>query len=198
LARERGLRITAETCPHYLAITAEEIPDGATEFKCAPPIRDRVNRDALWDALGRGHLDMIVSDHSPCPPAMKRRDSGDWFAAWGGIASLQLGASVIWSEMQARGLAVGCLARWMSEAPARLAGLEGKKGRIAAGYDADLVVWDPDGEWAVEPEMLLDRHRITPYVGRRLHGVVEATYVRGELAYDRRGGPVATPPGRLL
>jgi allantoinase len=198
LARERRLRITAETCPHYLAIDAEEIPDGATEFKCAPPIRDRANRVALWDGLVRGHLDMIVSDHSPCPPAMKQRDSGDWFAAWGGIASLQLGSSVVWSEMQARGLPVACLVRWMSETPARLAGLERRKGRIAASYDADLVIWNPDAECVVEPGMLLHRHRITPYMGRRLAGVVEATYVRGELTYDRRSGPVATPPGRLL
>jgi allantoinase len=194
-ARERGLPITAETCPHYLAIAAEEIPDGATEFKCAPPIRDRANRDALWAALVRGDLDMIVTDHSPCPPAMKQ---GDFFTAWGGIASIQLGASVVWSEMRERGVHVSCLARWMSEVPARLAGLEGRKGRIAAGYDADLVLWDPDSEQVVEPAVLLHRHRITPYVGRRLPGVVEATYVRGELAYDRRGGPVATPPGRLV
>jgi allantoinase len=194
-ARERGLPMTAETCPHYLAIAAEEIPDGATEFKCAPPIRDRANRDALWDALVRGDLDMIVSDHSPCPPAMKR---GDFFTGWGGIASLQLGASVVWSGMRERGVRVSCLARWMSEAPARLVGLHDRKGRIAPGYDADLVLWDPDGEQVVEPAMLLHRHRITPYMGRRLPGVVEATYVRGELAYDRRSGPVATPPGRLL
>jgi allantoinase len=197
-ARQRGLRMTAETCPHYLAISAEEISDGATEFKCAPPIRDRANRDALWEALVRGDLDMIVSDHSPCPPSMKQRESGDFFAAWGGIASLQLGASVVWSEMRARALPIGCLVRWMSDAPARLVGLEGRKGRIAPGYDADLVLWDPDGEQVVAPETLLHRHPVTPYLGRRLPGVVEATYVRGQLAYDRRAGPVATPPGRLL
>jgi allantoinase len=197
-ARVRGLPVTAETCPHYLAIDAEQIPDGATEFKCAPPIRDRANRDALWDALVRGDLDMIVSDHSPCPPSMKQRESGDFFAAWGGIASLQLASSVVWSETCERGLPVGCFVRWTSEAPARFAGLEARKGRIAPGHDADLVLWDPDVEQVVEPGMLLHRHRITPYLGRRLNGVVEATYVRGELAYDRRGGPVATPPGRLL
>jgi allantoinase len=194
-ARERGLPITAETCPHYLAIAAEEIPNGATEFKCAPPIRDRANCDALWEALVRGDLDMIVTDHSPCPPGMKR---GDFFTGWGGIASLQLGASVVWSGMRERGVRVSCLVRWMSEAPARLVGLHDRKGRIAPGYDADLVLWDPDGEQVVEPAMLLHRHRITPYMGRRLPGVVEATYVRGELAYDRRSGPVAIPPGRLL
>jgi allantoinase len=197
-ARERGLRMTAETCPHYLAIDAEEIPDGATEFKCAPPIRDRANREALWAALVRGDLDMIVSDHSPCPPSMKQRETGNCFTAWGGIASLQLGAAVVWNEMRERGLPVRCLVRWMSEAPARLVGLEGRKGRIAPGYDADLVLWDPDAEQIVEPRMLLHRHPITPYLGRRLAGVVEATYVRGELAYDRRAGAVPKPPGELI
>ncbi|MFN2563417.1 MAG: allantoinase AllB [Gemmatimonadaceae bacterium] len=197
-ARDRGLPMSAETCPHYLAINAEEIPDGATEFKCAPPIRDRGNRAALWDALVRGDLDMVVSDHSPCPPPMKRRESGDFFAAWGGIASLQLGASVVWREMRERGLPIGCLARWMGEAPARLAGLEGRKGRIAPGFDADLVLWDPDAERIVESNVLLHRHKITPYLGWRLPGVVEATYVRGELAYDRRDGPASIPPGRLV
>jgi allantoinase len=197
-ARARGLRITAETCPHYLAIEAEQIADGATEFKCAPPIRDRANCNALWTALVRGDLDMIVSDHSPCPPSMKQREGGNWFATWGGIASLQLGASVVWTEMRQRDIEVGRLTRWMAEAPAALAGLDGKKGRIAPGYDADLVLWNPNAEFIVEPRMLLHRHSITPYAGRRLAGVVEATYVRGELAYERRSGPVPKPVGRLL
>jgi allantoinase len=197
-ARERGLRMSAETCPHYLAIDAAEIADGATEFKCAPPIRDRANRDALWEALVRGDLDMIVSDHSPCPPSLKRRESGDFFAAWGGIASLQLGASVVWNEMRQRQLPIGCLVRWMSEGPARLVGLDAIKGRIAPGYDADVVLWDPDAEQAVDPDALLCRHPITPYAGRRLPGLVEATYVRGELAYDRQTGPSSRPRGRLI
>jgi allantoinase len=197
-ARERGLRMSAETCPHYLAIDAEEIADGATEFKCAPPIRDRANREALWDALVSGDLDMIVSDHSPCPPSLKRRESGDFLAAWGGISSVQLGASVVWSEMLRRSLPIGCLVRWMSEAPARLVGLDGIKGRIAPGYDADIVLWDPEAEQVVGADMLLCKHPITPYAGRRLHGVVHATYLRGELAYDRRNGPSAQPRGKLL
>ena len=197
-ARERRLPVTAETCPHYLTLNAEVIPNGATEFKCAPPIRDRANRDALWEALVRRDLDMIVSDHSPCPPAMKERKTGDFFAAWGGIASLQLGASVIWREMRERGLPIACLVRWMSEAPARLVGIDRRKGHIAPGCDADLVLWDPDAEQVIAEDMLLHRHAVTPYLGRRLPGVVEATYVRGELAYQRLAGPVATPPGRLL
>ena len=197
-ARAGGVPLTAETCPHYLALDASGIEDGATEFKCAPPIRDRTNRDALWEALVRGDLDMIVSDHSPCPPSLKRGGSGDFLAAWGGIASLQLGPSVVWSEMQQRGLPIGCLVRWMSEAPARLVGLDQIKGRIAPGYDADLVLWDPDGQQTVDPGMLHCRHPITPYAGRQLTGVVEATYVRGQLAYDRRSGPATRPVGRLL
>jgi allantoinase len=197
-ARERGLPVTAETCPHYLAIDATEIADGATEFKCAPPIRDREHREALWGALVRGDLQMIVSDHSPCPPAMKRRDTGDFFAAWGGIASLQLGASIVWTEMRGRGFGIECLARWMSEEPAKLAGLAGRKGKIAEGYDADLLLWDPDAEQVVHPGALFHRHRVTPYLARRLRGIVEATYVRGQLAYDRRSGPAARPVGGLL
>ena len=197
-ARAHGLALTAETCPHYLALDAAEVPDGATQFKCAPPIRARADRDALWGALAEGALEMIVSDHSPCPPAMKGREAGDFFAAWGGIASLQLGLSVVWTEMRARGFPIEDLARWMSEGPARLVELGERKGRIAAGCDADLVLLDPDAERVVDPAALLHRHPVTPYAGRRLAGGVEATYLRGELAYDRRVGPAAAPGGRLL
>ena len=197
-ARARGVDITAEACPHYLHFDAARVPNGATEYKCAPPIRDAANRDALWAALESGRLDMIVSDHSPCPPILKRRDVGDFFVAWGGIASLQLGASVVWTSMRARGLGLERLVEWMSAAPARLAGLGDAKGRIAPGFDADLVVFDPDGEVTVTADMLLHRHAVTPYLGARLRGTVEATYVRGALAYDRRHGPVPTPTGTLL
>jgi allantoinase len=197
-ARERGVRVTAETCPHYLFFDADRIPNGATEFKCAPPIRNSRERDGLWRALDEGALDMIVSDHSPCPPILKRKDAGDFFVAWGGIASLQLGPSAIWTLMHQRGFAIARLAEWMSSAPARLAGLDRVKGRIASGYDADLVLFDPDREWTVEADALLHRHHLTPYLGERLRGSVQATYVRGTLAYDRRNGPASTPPGRLL
>ena len=197
-ARARGVQVSAETCPHYLHFDASQIPDGATEFKCAPPIRDAAHREALWGALESRHLDMIVSDHSPCPPILKRRDVGDFFVAWGGIASLQLGVSVVWTSMRERGLNLERLVEWMSAAPARLARLGERKGRIAAGYDADLVVFDPDAELTVTADMLLHRHPVTPYLGARLRGTVEATYVRGALAYDRRHGPALTPVGRLL
>ena len=197
-ARARGVRISAETCPHYLWFDAEEIPDGATEYKCAPPIRGGADRDGLWSALSSGALQMIVSDHSPCPPILKRRDVGDFFVAWGGIASLQLGCAVVWTAMRERGFPVERLVEWMSAAPAALAGLERRKGAIAAGYDADLVLFDPDGTLEVREDMLLHRHAVTPYLGAALRGTVEATYVRGVLAYDRRTGPARTPPGELL
>jgi allantoinase len=197
-ARGRGARISAETCPHYLYFAAEEIPRGATEFKCAPPIRDAAHRDGLWAALESGQLDMIVSDHSPCPPILKRRDVGDFFVAWGGIASLQLGASVVWTSMRERGVGIERLVDWMSAAPARLVGLGARKGCIAPGFDADLAVFDPDAQRTVQADALLHRHPVTPYLGARLRGAVQATYVRGTLAFDRLAGPASTPPGQLL
>jgi allantoinase len=197
-ARSRGLPLTAETCPHYLTFHADEVRDGATEFKCAPPIRDSANRDPLWEGLMDGTLDAVVSDHSPCPPAMKKRATGDFFEAWGGIASLQLGLSATWSGMRERGIPVERIARWMSEAPARLVRLDDRKGRIAPGFDADFVLFDPDAVWVVNPPELLHRHPVTPYAGRRLTGRVEATYLRGMLAYDRVEGPIPVPQGRLL
>jgi allantoinase len=141
---------------------------------------------------------MVVSDHSPCPPILKRRDVGDFFVAWGGIASLQLGSSVVWTAMRERGLRIESLVEWMSAAPAALAGLDARKGAIAPGYDADLVLFDPDGVFDVRAGMLLHRHPVTPYLGASLRGTVEATYVRGVRAYDRRTGPEDIPPGELL
>jgi allantoinase len=197
-ARARGVAISGETCPHYLWFDSADVPNGATEYKCAPPIRDRDERDGLWAALENGELTMIVSDHSPCPPILKRRDAGDFFVAWGGIASLQLSPSVVWTAMRERGLPIERLVQWMSAAPARLAGLDGRKGQIKSGCDADLVIFDPDADFVVRPDALLHRHPVTPYLDARLSGSVEATYVRGVLAYDRQNGPAATPPGRLL
>jgi len=187
--------ITAETCPHYLTFAAEEIPDAATEFKCAPPIRASAHRDALWAGLVNGALDMIVTDHSPSPPALKRPDGvGDFLKAWGGISSLELSLAAAWTSLNAQRsalnvdsseLSVLCrLARWMSAAPAALAGL-GHKGRIAEGFDADLVVWDPDARFSVDPARLHHRHKLTPYAGRSLFGVVQTTFVRGERVWDR-------------
>ncbi len=183
-ARARGLPMTVETCPHYLTFAAEDIPDGATEYKCAPPIRDLAERDALWDAVISGDIDVIASDHSPCPPEMKQTE-GDFFAAWGGIASLQLSLAAVWTGARARGLKPGRIAQWMSAAPARLAGLDKKKGAIAAGYDADIVLWDPDARFRVNAGELLHRHKVTPYAGREMFGKVSATYIAGQRIFGR-------------
>jgi allantoinase len=196
-ARAEGVRMTAETCPHYLGFAAEEIPDGATEFKCAPPIRETRHREGLWEALARDRLDAVVSDHSPAPAAMKLREEGDFLRAWGGIASLQLRLPAIWTGARARGYPPERLAAWLCAGPARLAGLTGRKGVIAAGHDADLVLWHPQKEFVVNNTVLRHRHPITPWLGRTLAGVVEATYLRGEQVYARGA---ADPParGRLL
>ncbi|MQM25401.1 allantoinase AllB [Glycomyces sp. NEAU-7082] len=188
-ARLDGIAITAETCPHYLALAAERIPDGATAFKCCPPIRGDANRDALWAGLADGRIDFVVSDHSPSPPAMK---TGDFATSWGGIASLQIGLPVVWTEARARGHALADVARWMSRGPADFAGLR-RKGRIAAGADADLVAFDPEREWTVRAADLLHRHPVTPYDGRRLTGDVVATWLRG-----KRIDTEAAPRGRQL
>ncbi|HEX9943540.1 MAG TPA: allantoinase AllB [Thermoanaerobaculia bacterium] len=196
-ARAEGLPVTAETCPHYLTFAAEEIPAGAVAFKCAPPIRSRQNRERLWAALREGVLGLIVTDHSPCPPEMKKPEAGDFRAAWGGIASLQLALPAVWTGARERGFTVADLAEWMCAAPARLAGLGDHKGRIAPGYDADLVVWDPEASFEVDPMELQHRHKVTPYAGRTLHGVVRRTLLRGELVYD--SGQFPEPPsGELL
>jgi allantoinase len=196
-ARAIGLPVTVETCPHYLHFAAEEIRDGATDHKCAPPIRDRDNRERLWDALGAGDIDLVVTDHSPCPPEMKGLDDGDFLRAWGGIASLQLTLPVVWSGARERGHTPVDIARWMCEAPARLAGLEQRKGAIAPGRDADFVAWDPDAEFVVDPAKLHHRHPLTPYAGATLAGVVRATYLRGRRIFDR-GQLAGEPAGRLL
>lgn len=195
-ARSAGVSITAETCPHYLAFAAEEISDGATEFKCCPPIRERENREQLWQALDDGTIDMVVSDHSPCPPDMKLRERGDFLKAWGGISSLQLRLPATWTEAQLRGHSIEDLVRWLCEAPAALVGLAGRKGVIAVGADADIVIWNPEKEFLVEPHMLHHRHKLTPYAGRTLAGVVEKTFLRGEKIYD--AGEFLTDPRGLL
>jgi allantoinase len=177
-ARARGLPITVETCPHYLTFCAAEIDDGATQFKCAPPIRDRAEREALWQGLIEGRIDLIASDHSPCAPELKHL-GGDFFGAWGGIASLQLTLAAVWTGAKQRGSSVEHVARWMCRNTAALAGLSATRGVIAPGYDADLVVWNPDASFVVEPSRLAHRHHITPYAGRELFGVVHATFVRG-------------------
>jgi len=188
-ARAEGLAITSETCPHYLTLAAEEVPAGGTEFKCCPPIRERANSGRLWAGLRAGIIDCVISDHSPCPPELKLPDTGDFAKAWGGIASLQLSLPVVWSYARERGFGLADLARWMAAGPAQLAGLAGK-GRIAAGCDADLVAFAPDASFVVEPGMLAHRHKVTPYAGRRLTGVVRRTWLRGREIF---GPGIASP-----
>lgn len=195
-ARERGATISVETCPHYLTFAAEEIPDGATAFKCAPPVRDRANRDRLWDGLERGIIDLVASDHSPAPGQLKQLERGDFMAAWGGIASLELSLAATWTGAQARGHGLVDLSRWMSYEPARLAGLD-RKGRIAPGCDADLVIFEAEAEWTVDPARLRQRHPITPYAGRTVRGVVRQTFVRGRCVYEN-GRCEERPEGRWV
>ena len=178
-ARDARVPLTAETTPHYLYFDAEAIPDAHPEYKCAPPIRERDNRDALWRGLDDELVSMVVSDHSPCTPELKKLDTGDIEHAWGGIASLQFALPIVWTEGRNRGLSLERLSMLMSEAPARLAGLDARKGRLASGYDADLVVWDPAERFTVTTDIVEHRHKVTPYAGRELFGVVKATYVRG-------------------
>jgi allantoinase len=196
-AKAEGLAITVETCPHYLSFAAEEIADGATEFKCAPPIRSLENREKLWAGLGDGAIDFIATDHSPCPPALKLPDEGDFLRAWGGIASLQLSLPAVWTQARSRGYSVTRLAEWLCAAPARLAGLEGRKGAIAVGCDADFVIWNPDATFRVDATRLQHRHKVTPYAGRELTGVVETTFLRGRKIFER-GEFSSLPAGHVI
>ena len=196
-ARKRGIPITVETCTQYLWFSADEIPDGSTEHKCAPPIRSAANREQLWQALVDGTIDFVTTDHSPCPPQMKHRDSRRFDEAWGGIASLGLALSVLWTGMLQRGIALERVGQWMGAGPARLAGLQGKKGSLTAGADADLAVFDPDAEWIVEPTHLHFRHKMSPYLGVKLQGRVEQTWLRGQRVF-KESELEGEPAGREL
>ena len=190
-AQSEGVRITAETCPHYLHFAAEAIPAGATEFKCCPPIREQANREKLWKGLADGTIGLIVSDHSPCPSEMKLRESGDFMKAWGGIASLQLRLPVVWTEARRRGYSLLDLARWLCANPAKQVSFDLRKGAIAIGNDADLVIWNPDAQFTVSANALQHRHKITPYDHEPLSGVVKQTFLRGKKIYD-------VPHGQIL
>ena len=194
-ARDERLPLTVETCPHYLYFAAEQIPGGATQYKCAPPIRVAANREKLWQALREGAIDLVATDHSPCAPVLKCCEEGDFRKAWGGIASLSLALPLMWTSARERGCEVTDLVQWMAERPAELAGLSSRKGRIAPGCDADFVVFDPDAEWTVQPEDLHFRHAVCPYLGEALRGRVKTTILRGKPVFqDGRFAP--DPRGR--
>jgi len=183
-ARDEGLNVTVETCPHYLHFVAEEIPDGSTLHKCAPPIRSRQNREALWQGIREGIIDLIATDHSPCPPEMKHQQEGRFDTAWGGVASLSVALPVIWTQMRKRSFKLEGLVRLMAQKPAELAQLARRKGKIAEGYDADLVVFDVEADVQITRDNLHTRHLISPYIGEQLQGKVIATYVRGKAVFE--------------
>lgn len=197
-AKAEGLPMTVETCPHYLTFAAEDIEDGATHFKCCPPVRERENREKLWEAVADGTIDMIVSDHSPCTPALKLQESGDFMDAWGGIAALQFGLPVMWTNLRERGYNLADLTRLMSARPAKLAGLDSRKGRLAAGFDADVLIWNPEKKFTVVPEIIRHRHKLTPYAGMELFGVVESALVAGVSVIGNKSDSPAHQNGRLL
>ncbi|TPQ19532.1 allantoinase AllB [Streptomyces sporangiiformans] len=192
-AKREGVRLTVETCPHYLTLTAEEVPDGASEFKCCPPIREAANQDLLWQALADGTIDCVVTDHSPSTADLK---TDDFATAWGGISGLQLSLSAVWTEARRRGHGLEDVVRWMSQRTARLVGLGERKGAIEAGRDADFAVLAPDETFAVDPAALHHRNPVTAYAGRTLYGVVKSTWLRGERIVSE--GEFAEPAGRLL
>ena len=196
-ARQAGLPLTVETCPHYLYFSAEDVSDGDTRLKCSPPIRENENRNRLWDSLREGVIESIVSDHSPCPPDMKKVGDGDFHKSWGGISSLQLGLSIVWTEASKRGFTLLNVAEWMCRRPAELVGLQGRKGAIAPGYDADIVVWNPEASFRVEASSLHHRHRMTPYEGRTLFGKVEKTFLRGRKIFDK-GAFIGSADGKVV
>jgi allantoinase len=195
-ARENGLPITVETCPHYLHFTAEKIADGDTRFKCAPPIRDANNREQLWRGLKSGIIDFITSDHSPCQPELKKLSEGRFDKAWGGISSVQLTLPIIWSECKNEGLSLAQLTNWLCDAPAKFIGMNDCKGQILPGKDADITCWDPDESFLVEPAMIHYKHKLTPYDGEQLFGVVKKTFLRGNKIFDNNrftNGPLGKP-----
>lgn len=196
-AKCEGLPITVETCPHYLFFDPAEVAEGDTRFKCAPPLRAGA-ATRLWQGLQDGTIDTIGSDHSPCPPSMKHLETGDFSKAWGGISSLQLTLPTVWTVANSRGKSdLAQLTTWLSANPAKLVGLDARKGQLAAGFDADLVIWDPQASYTVDAAQLFHRHPITPYDAQELTGQVHRTYVRGQLVY-RDGQHIGLPGGCLL
>ncbi|TFK75410.1 allantoinase [Pluteus cervinus] len=197
-ARSAGQKLTVETCFHYLCLTSHDVPTGRTDFKCCPPIREPSNQEELWDALKEGVIDCVVSDHSPCVSELKKLDEGDIMGAWGGISTLGLGLSLLWTEGQKRSVSIGQMVEWTSKKTAEHAGLGGLKGQLKVGYDGDFVIWDPEEEFKVTKEMLQFKNKISPYEGLTLRGRAQQTFVRGGLAYDIRKGFSDLASGMLL
>jgi len=196
-AKEKGLPLTVETAQHYLYFNGEEVPDGNTSFKCAPPIRERENNQQLWEALKAGVIDFVATDHSPSPPELKELETGDFTKAWGGISSLQLALPALWTAGRSHDATIPQMAQWLCEKPAILAGLQNRKGKIAVGYDADFVVWDPDRLFTVNAEELYHKHKLTPYVNEKLYGIVEQTYIRGVKVFDQ-GNFTSLHQGKMI
>ncbi|KAK3818788.1 MAG: allantoinase [Benniella sp.] len=197
-AKAEGVQLTVETCPHYLSLNSEIVPEGATEYKCCPPIREDENRDKLWEALKEGTIDYVVSDHSPCVVELKLMDEGDFLGAWGGIGGLQFGIPVVWTEARRRGCTIQDLTKWQSFNTARQVGLGDTKGSIKEGADADFVIWNPDETFVVTEDIIEFKNKVTPYMGRTLHGVVKETFVRGKKVWSQGNFTTETPVGKLL
>ncbi len=195
-AKSKGLPLTVETCQHYLYFTAEEINDGQTQLKCAPPIREKKNNEKLWNALKEGIIDYVATDHSPSTPNLKQMESGDFMKAWGGIASLQFSLPVLWTKAIEHNCSLNEIAKWLCENPAKIIGKEKTKGKIQKGYDADLVVWDEKRSFIVSDDIILHKNKITPYLGEELYGVVEQTYLSGEKIFDK--GKMQLNKGKIL
>ncbi|KAK3835447.1 MAG: hypothetical protein J3R72DRAFT_483521 [Linnemannia gamsii] len=197
-AKKDGVRLTVETCPHYLSLNSEIVPEGATEYKCCPPIREDENREKLWEALKEGTIDYVVSDHSPCVVELKLMDAGDFVGAWGGIGGLQFGIPVVWTEARRRGCTIQDLTKWQSFNTARQVGLGGIKGSLVAGADADFVIWNPDETFVITKEIIEFKNKVTPYMGRTLHGVVKETFVRGQKVWTKGKITSEVALGKLL
>ena len=195
-AKERGLPITVETAQHYLYFSAEEIPDRQPVYKCAPPIRERENQDQLWEAMNDGTIDFVATDHSPAPPDMKELTSGNFMKAWGGISSLQWALPILWTAAKKRGFLITDLCKWLCEGPANLIGPGFKKGRIEKGYDADLVVMDPDKSFVVDSGNIYHQHKLSPYIGHELFGIIEQTWLGGVKVFDK--GEMKLAKGKVL
>ncbi|KAI0784051.1 allantoinase [Abortiporus biennis] len=199
-AKSSGLPLTIETCFHYLSLSASQIPHGHPEFKCCPPIRSSTNQDALWEGLENGLIDFVVSDHSPCVVELKKVEDGDIMNAWGGISTLGLGLSLLWTEGKNRDVKnlLKKAVQWLAVGTAKHAGLENVKGKLEVGFDGDVVIWDPEVEFTVTKESLNFKNKLTPYEGLTLKGKVQQTYLRGNLVYDAVEGFAGKPVGNFV